>query len=228
MTSLSRIYDFLLWKYSSEACLYGSIHPSLFPLVQWHTDPPPSVHAHTHTNMSRPWYARHARTTRRMISIHSVGRASHSGVHPQGARNVQPQPLPANHRCIPPNWVKKENSIFERCLSPPASASQCMHSSVTALEFLVALWCGTSEWGCSSDEVFTLKLSHFKGTSRQVNHRFVTRLPRGEGDTLSSTALYLKRLRVTICSNWRINHLLVAMCHNSRKRLLRGLTFMLS
>lgn len=64
---------------------------------------------HTHTNMSQSWYARHAYAIQRRISIHSVGRASQSRIHPEGVQALNPHPMltscshhhPSTHHTFP-------------------------------------------------------------------------------------------------------------------------------
>lgn len=59
----------------------------------------PTAQTHTHTNMSQPWYVRHANATQRMISSHSVGWASHSRIYPEGFETYTPT-KPNHHHFI--------------------------------------------------------------------------------------------------------------------------------
>lgn len=75
----------------------------------------------------------------------------------RGSKCETPHPfkLTTTNPYIPPNWVKRESNPFQRpfFFNPPKSALLSMHSSVMDLEFLIALWCGTSRWGLYTDTV---------------------------------------------------------------------------
>lgn len=80
------------------------LHVSHLALLSWLSPMQWTTPLRTHTTMSQPWYVRYAYATQRMISIHSVGWASHSGAHPGGFQMHNP-PLPSQ---LPSNQPQQQ------------------------------------------------------------------------------------------------------------------------
>lgn len=183
---------------------------SLFPSIWWHTErPPPALPPHMHTlTLTQTCQSSGMR------GMHTLPREWSPSIQcglsfpqcdtPWGVQNVQPPPLTSSHhRSIHSPKVSQDGE--QHVFNPHLTMRRTY--SITALEFLVALWCGTSH---HSDEVYTLKLSDFKGmfpvwtaqerdvftagcpnlyreTSAQVDHRFVTHLQWWKGTNAALT-----------------------------------------
>lgn len=165
--SLSSIYDFLFSQSSILARhpFTGHSHrlSVTVPTSQTATgQPAASTHTLTQACHSHGMWGMHP-PHQRMICIHLVGWASHSGARPQGLTfcETATQPRLANWSAQPCAFWVRGRSTFGPCWWGQTTASNPEFTE--AAEVLITLCCGTPKSGGPHNQVYMIMLSRFKG-----------------------------------------------------------------